>query len=365
MEIKVTKVDDQGNDIVSQTETSNETIDTNDTVDTNESNDVDNDSSNTSTDNQTQDEVKFEIDDNSALEYIKNKFGREADSLEALFETKAEQNQEELPEDVASFYKFKKETGRGLDDYMKVNRDFDKENPNVLLAEYYKQLNPELDNDDIEYMLNEFVSDEDIDTDSEIRLKGIKQKKEIAIAKDYFNGLKEKYKAPLETRESFIPKEEKESYDAYLQEKTASMEMQAEQQKRSNIFSNKTNELFSDKFEGFGFKIGENKDIVYKPGDVNALKEQQSDLSKFIGKFLDNDGNLSNAGEYHRALAVANDPEKFAKFFYEQGKADQVGSFEKESKNIDMTRGASQSQANNSGVKVEAYNPSSNGAKYE
>jgi len=361
MEIKVTRVDDLGNDLVTNTET-------NDTADTTDTSTGDNTTDNNAGDNlsdTTQDEVKIEIDDNSALEYIKNKFGREAESLEALFETKAEQTQEELPEDVASFYKFKKETGRGLDDYMKVNRDFEKENPNVVLAEYYKQMNPELDNDDINHLLSEFESDEDIDTESEIRMKGIKQKKEIAIAKDYFNSQREKYKAPLASSESFIPKEEKESYEAYLQQKTASIGEQAEQQKRSSIFSQKTNELFSDKFEGFGFKIGENQDVVYKPGDVAALKEQQSDLGKFIGKFLDSEGNLNNATEYHRALAVANDPEKFAKFFYEQGKADQVGSFEKESKNIDMTRGASQSQANDSGIKVEAYDPNSGGAKYQ
>jgi hypothetical protein len=362
MEIKVTRVDDFGNDIV---ETSNETTETNDTADTSTGdNTTDNNADNTSSDT-SQNEVKLEIDDNSALEYIKNKFGREADSLEALFETKAEQNQEELPEDVASFYKFKKETGRGLDDYMKVNRDFEKENPNVVLAEYYKQMNPELDNDDIEHLLSEFSSDEDIDTDAEIRMKGIKQKKEIAIAKDYFKTQKEKYKAPLASSESFIPAEEKESYIAYLQQKTANLGEQENQQKRSSVFSQKTNELFSDKFEGFGFKIGENQDIVYKPGDVATMKEQQSDLGKFIGKFLDGEGNLNNANDYHRALAVANDPEKFAKFFYEQGKADQVGSFEKESKNIDMTRGASQSQANNSGIKVELYNPNTGGTKYQ
>ena len=364
MEIKVTRVDDFGNDIVEQTETSNETTETNDTADTSTGdNTTDNNTSDNPSDT-SQDETRFEIDDNSALEYIKNKFGREADSLEALFETKTEQNQEELPEDVASFYKYKKETGRGLDDYMKVNRDFENENPNVVLAEYYKQMNPELDNDDIEHLLSEFVSDE-FDEESEARMKGIKQKKEIAIAKDYFKTQKEKYKAPLASSESFIPAEEKESYVAYLQQKTANLGEQENQQKRSNIFSQKTNELFSDKFEGFGFKIGENQDIVYKPGDVAALKEQQSDLGKFIGKFLDQEGNLNNATEYHRALAVANDPEKFAKFFYEQGKADQVGSFEKESKNIDMTRGASQSQANNSGIKVELYNPNTGGTKYQ
>ena len=74
MEIKVTRVDDFGNDIVEQTETSNETTETNDTADTSTGdNTTDNNTSDNPSDT-SQDETRFEIDDNSALEYIKNKF---------------------------------------------------------------------------------------------------------------------------------------------------------------------------------------------------------------------------------------------------------------------------------------------------
>jgi hypothetical protein len=37
---------------------------------------------------------------------------------------------------------------------------------------------------------------------------------------------------------------------------------------------------------------------------------------------LNEDGLIEDAVGYHKALAVAMNPEKFAKFFYEQGKAE-------------------------------------------
>ena len=41
---------------------------------------------------------------------------------------------EELPEDVSAYFKYKKETGRGIKDYVKLNRDFDEMQPDSLLS---------------------------------------------------------------------------------------------------------------------------------------------------------------------------------------------------------------------------------------
>ena len=35
------------------------------------------------------------------------------------------QNNEPLPEDVSAYFEYKKKTGRGIEDYVKLNRDFD------------------------------------------------------------------------------------------------------------------------------------------------------------------------------------------------------------------------------------------------
>ena len=78
------------------------------------------------------------------------------------------------------------------------------------------------------------------------------------------------------------------------------------------------------------------KKLFYKPKNVEETVSAQSDLSNFISKYLDKDGNLVKAKEYHTALSMAMNPESYAKFFYEQGKADAVNDVVRDGKNVDM-----------------------------
>jgi len=279
-----------------------------------------------------------DLDDNKVLDFIKKKSGKEISSFDDLFQEKVIEKEVELPEDVETYYKYKKETGRGLDDFIKLNRDLDNEDPTKLLKDFYKENNPELDSEDIEFMMEKFSYDDDIDSESDIKKAKLEMKKELAKAKDHYGKLKEQYKVPLESREPLVPQEELEDFNAYKEYKTTKSKEQEENAKRNEFFRDKTEELFSDKFEGFKFKLGEESEITYKPGEASKIKEQQSSLNNFIGKFLNDDGYLNDAEAFHRAISIASDPDKFAKFAYEQGQADMASKFEKEDKNIDMVR---------------------------
>ena len=46
---------------------------------------------------------------------------------------------------------------------------------------------------------------------------------------------------------------------------------------------------------------------------------------------------MNDAAGYHRALAVAMNPEKFAQFFYEQGRSSATEDVMRKTKNINMT----------------------------
>ena len=277
----------------------------------------------------------LELDDDKVLSYFREKHGKEVNSLDELFTPK----KEELPEDVEAFLKYKRETGRGLSDFYMLNQDYDKVPESKLLSEFIKENNPEFDEEDIAFELEKFSYDEDLDDEKDIKARKIALKKELTKAKEYFESKKEQYKAPLELREPLVPQEDREDFEAFKQSRNLAQQQQEEAAKRSSYFAEKTNELFSEKFEGFKFELGETE-AVYKPGDANELKERQSNLQNFIGKFINDEGFLKDAEAFHKAIAVASDVEKFAKFFYEKGKADQTVSFEKESKNIDMRTGA-------------------------
>ena len=147
---------------------------------------------------------EIEIDDNKVLSYIGKRYNKEISNLDELFEQRS--SNEDLDPEVATYLKYKKETGRGIEDFMKLNKDYDSMDQDQLLFEYRKNQDKDLDIDDIKFDLeNQFGYDADFDDEKEIKKKQLAKKKELTKAKDYFNSLKEQYKVPLESRESFVP----------------------------------------------------------------------------------------------------------------------------------------------------------------
>jgi len=147
--------------------------------------------------------------------------------------------------------------------------------------------------------------------------------------------LKEKYKAPLESRDAEIPDNYKEAFSFYNQYREQSEQETKAQEERSRIFTEKTNNLFSNEFKGFEFNAGDKKQ-VYKPSDVNKVKEVQSDINNFFNQHLDENGVVKDINAYHKALYAAQNADAIFKFAYEQGKADATDGLVKETKNIDM-----------------------------
>ncbi len=301
----------------------------------------------------TEEVEQKELQDTDVLSYIKNRYkDKEINSIDELFEQR--ESNEELPEDVSTFLKFKKETGRGINDFVKLNKDFDKANPDSLLADYWSETKTHLDSDDIAFELEErFGYDEEIDEESEIRKTKIAKKEELVKAKEYFNKQKELYKLPLESSSDFVPEGEKENYNAYKKYAEESKDSQQQNLKRQEYFLDKTNKLFSDEFKGFEFKVGE-RELTYKPGNPEQLKKAQSDVTNFISNHVNEDGYLKDANAYHRALSVAMNPEAFAKYFYEQGQADAIGDVTRESKNVDMPVRKASESVSKGGFKVTA-----------
>ena len=298
------------------------------------------------TENNEQSEVNSELKDEDVLSYIKNRYKKDVNSLEDLFESK--QESDDLPEDVSAFLKYKKETGRGIEDFIKLNKNYDDVSDEDLLVQYYMQTEEDLDEEDIRYMIDDkFGYDEELDDEREIKKREISKKKELAKAKKHFDSLKEQYKLPLESKGGLVSEEEKEAYQAYKNYIQEAQNLQAEGQKKSEYFQKKTDEVFSNDFKGFDFSIGD-KSIKFLPGDVNELKTSQSNLDNFISKFVGEDGLIKDAAGWHRALSAAMNPDKMAKFFYEQGKSDALKTSDMKLKNIDMsTRQAPEAYSNN------------------
>lgn len=248
---------------------------------------------------------------------------------------KAEENNIELPENIQKVVEFMQETGGSLEDYVRLNADYSNVDENTLLREYYKQTKSHLDNDEVNFLIEDnFSFDEEVDDDRDIRRKKLAYKEEIVKAKSFLEGLKGKYYEEVKLSSKLAPeqKEAIEFYNAYKEEQS---KLTAQQQTQANNFTEKTNSFFSDEFKGFDFKVGNNK-YRFKVNDVNQVKESQSDIASFLGSYLDDKGMLTDPSTYHKALFAAKNSDKIANHFYEQGKADAIKQLEMESKNINM-----------------------------
>ena len=263
--------------------------------------------------------------DDDVLEYLKTK-------EELLSKVAPKSESKELPEDVKKYLEFKEETGRGYSDFLEYQRDFSQLDEQDVVKRYMKEMNPEFDNEDIQdEFLDTYAYDEDLDDERDIRKKTRAFKKAHADALEYFNSQKEKYAIPLGSNDIDIPAEYKSA-----KEFADSIKTQEElSQKQSEVFLMETENLFTDEFKGFEFKIG-NEVINHKPVNIQSTKESQSNVMNFLGKFLDENGFIKDPEGYHKALYVAMNYESILSNVYETAKAKAIEDEVKNSKNIDM-----------------------------
>ena len=298
-----------------------------------------------------------DLKDEDVLSYIGKRYNKQINSLDELVAERKEA--ESLPEDVAAFMKYKQDTGRGFEDFVKLRKDFEKMDPDQLLKEYLASTQDGLDSDDIETLMDEYKFDTELDDESTVKKAKIAKKKVLAEAKKYFNSQKEQYKMPLESRMGFVPDEEKEVYESFKQYTQQAKTIEEENNRKRQWFDQKTNDVFNGEFKGFEFNVNDKK-FTFAPGDANELKKNQATPQNFINKFLDEQGLMKDASGYHRSLSIAMHPDKFAKFFYEQGMADATDDVTRKIKNINMSdRKAPEVGKTTDGFQVKAVNPDS------
>lgn len=273
---------------------------------------------------EAQEESRQEVSltDDEVLNYLNTKYEKQLASIDDAFRSY------EVPEDVKNLMEY------GVENYIKINKDWNKESDEQVLREYYKMKKPHLDEEDIDYLIDsKYGFDEEIDSESDIKNKKVALKEELFEARGFLNSKKEEFKVSLGSNAN-LPQEEKEAFEQFKQYSATLKEEQKRQQELSSVFVQKTESFFKS-FKGFEFDLGEKK-VEYKPENVEDVKNANLDVSNFIKKHLDENGFLKDAHSYHRALTMAMNPDSFAKFFYEQGKADATKGVIKDIKNLDM-----------------------------
>jgi len=179
-------------------------------------------------------------------------------------------------------------------------------------------------------MEDQFSYDEDMDEDREIKRKKLAMKEQVAQARQHLDSVKSKYYEDIKNGSKLTQEQQQaiDFFNRYNEESESSKKM-------TQIFKQKSEQLFNDKFKGFEYNVGEKK-FRFNVKDVDTVKTKQTDINNFIGKFLNEDNTMADAEGYHKGLFTAMNPDQIANHFYEQGKADALKDSIAKSKNVSM-----------------------------
>jgi hypothetical protein len=256
-----------------------------------------------------------------------------------------------LPENIEKLVTFMEETGGTIEDYTRLNADYSSIDDNTLLKEYYKKAKPHLNEEEIGFIMEDnFDFDEDLDEERDVRKKKLAKKEEIAKAKNFLEETKKKYYDEIKLRPGVTQDQQKamDFFNRYNKQQDVATE-------QHETFKKNTKELFNDEFKGFDIKVGE-KSYKYNIQNREKVAENQSNLKNLVKKFLNEDGDVVDTSGYHKAMYAAENVDKIASHFYEQGKADAVKDVISKSKNLTDTKARTGSSGDISvgGFKVKA-----------
>jgi len=315
---------------------------------------------------QKQEEVHAEVETQEAttLEEITQEEVVEVEEKIAEAIVEAEVTGNPLPENIQKLVEFMDETGGDINDYVKLNQDYSTLDNDDLLREHYKQTKPHLDNEEINFLMeDQFSYDEEVDDEREIRKKKIALKEQVANAKTQLEENKSKYYEEIKSGSKLTEEQQKaiNFFNRYSEEEA---ESKKGNEQRVAKFQEKTKSVFNDKFKGFEYNVGEKK-FRYNVQDADKVKNNQSDINNFIGKFLDKNNTMNDAEGYHKSLFTAMNPDAIAKHFYEQGKSDAIKTSVEKGKNISMEPRQAHGVVEAGGIKVRVLGDTASDFKFK
>ena len=269
-----------------------------------------------------------------------------------------------LPENIQKLMDFMEETGGDLNDYVKLNQDYSKLDDNALLYEYYKQTKPHLNNEEINFLMEDsFSYDEEVDEERDIRRKKLALKEQVASARAHLDGQKSKYYEDIKAG-SKLTTEQQKAVDFFNRYNKESEETKKQAEVQKSNFLKKTDSVFNNKFKGFEYNVGDKK-YRFNINNADEVKNTQSDINNFVKKFLNEKNEMSDAKGYHKSLYTAMNADAVAKHFYEQGKADAMKESVAKAKNVDMNPRQSHGTVEASGLKVKVLGDNSSDFKFK
>ena len=286
-----------------------------------------------------QEEVKVTFDDESVLQYLNEKLGRQVTSFEELSQVKVENPLDSDPY-LKNLYEWRQKTGRPIEDWYKYQKDYsslsDVEAARELLQYEYPTFTP----DEIELELERFRPD-DLDDDRDAALKNLELKKLATRGRDVLSKLKSELGEPTG---NLNPEIQEDLNLAKAVKETYAKEQQEKKDYSDNI------KLSSSKTENFEIKLNDDLAINFKIPEEG--KRELPTLIDTMPHWRNEDGSWNHQAVVNDAIKIKY-CDQMLKLAYEQGVNSGEDKIIKEAKNTNFNASDPIAQQNNNKNKVE------------
>jgi hypothetical protein len=238
-----------------------------------------------------------ELNEQAVLSFLSERLGKQLNSIEDLTA------QQELNDpEIEALMRFKKDTGRGLNDYMTYQSlDTSKIDDLSAIRLKYQMENPDLTAEEREMLIaDQYKIDEDEYTEREVTLGKARLKADAAKAKREIEGLRGDYivrQKPTATAE-----EQDDVFDqSWMQEMEKSV---------SNL-------------EALEFEVDKDSSFTFAVSDQyrNNLKNQNKNIESYFEQYRTKDGKW-NHDLFNAHRSVVENIDAIARELYQQGKSD-------------------------------------------
>lgn len=254
------------------------------------------------------------LPEDKVFSFLTGKVGREVKSWEDLVTVKEKEVIKEVEKpfsyatpDLEVIDKFVRETGRGIEDFFKVQKDWDSVKDEAVVKEYIKHQHPTLDDDDVNDLFSEdfekIPTTEDMDEEEikavskKNRRAELKLKMQAEEARKFFNSQKEQYKTPVRRAEESV----NHGKEAWSQNMKAALE---------------------------GVQKIESEGFTYEFRDREGYNKTFADLDSLLGSFKNEDGTF-DYGTLARTIIAGRE---LPKILEEHAKAIRANTVEDEMK---------------------------------
>lgn len=279
-----------------------------------------------------------ELNEDLAWKFLKEKKGITAETIDELLTPK---EQKKYAPELEKFQEFIEKTGNNKwEDFAATQKDWSAESTENILKEYIKANNPDLNQNQLDFLYEDKYGIEDLDEELDERVilrKEIDAKTDLRNAKEFLEKRKEEYMA-VGGSDEHIPIEYREAKKAIESQTKSQEENEIIYKQEREKYVSHIEATYNDDFKGIKVQLGNKEmgfeEVFLKPDNMKETRDYISDADNFNKRFFDENGTLKDHEGFKNALIKEKNYERDLNIAYNLGYAKKVEMDDKLSKNI-------------------------------